>query len=75
MRRRRLILAVVVIVLLGLFLVVGFPLIRDLFTPPITGLPTAANPGNSLQARFTQTAQARASAGPAATRTPESTTQ
>lgn len=63
MRRRRLVVAglVIVVIILGLFLLVGVPLIRDTFTPPITGLPPTSQ-SNSLQARFTQTAAARASA-------------
>jgi hypothetical protein len=74
MPKRRLILTVVVIVavvVLGLFVIYGIPLIRDTFTPPITGLPTASS-GNSLQARFTQTAHAKTSA-PSAAQTPQST--
>ena len=49
---------IVVVILLGLFVVYGIPFIKDTFTPPITGLPTASA-GNSLQARFTQTAAAK----------------
>ena len=49
---------IVVVTLLGLFVVYGVPFIRDIFTPPITGLPTSSAV-NSLQARFTQTAAAK----------------
>ena len=76
MKRRRLILAVVLllaVIALGVFILVGIPLIRDTFTPPITGLPPTSA-GNSLQARFTQTAQAKAS-GASATGTPQATAQ
>jgi hypothetical protein len=62
MNRRRLILVIVLLVAViavGVFILVGIPLIQDTFTPPITGLPpTSAD--NSLRARFTQTAQAKA---------------
>ncbi len=70
MKRRRLIVAVflVVVLLLGVFLIYGIPAIQDMFTPPITGLP-ATSTGNSLQARFTQTALAR-NAAPGASQTP-----
>ena len=67
MNRRRVIRTialVIVIILLGVFVIYGIPFIRDTFTPPIVGLPTAqsgAQPGNSLQARYTQTALARQS--------------
>jgi hypothetical protein len=73
MKRRRLILAVVVLVviLLGVFVVYGIPLVQAMFTPPITGLPTTSA-GNSLQARYTQTAQARISA-PGGSATPQTT--
>jgi hypothetical protein len=63
MRNRRTVIAIfalVAVILLGLFVVFGLPLIQDMFTPPITGMPTAPA-GNSLQARFTQTAQAKQS--------------
>jgi hypothetical protein len=69
MRKRRLMIVVVVlvVVLLGAFVVFGIPLIQDMFTPPITGLPTtSASAGNSLQA---QTALAKKSA-PSITLTP-----
>ena len=64
MRKRKtigIVAAVVVVVLVGLFIIYGVPLIRDMFTPPIAGLPTASA-SNSLQARFTQTAAARLTA-------------
>jgi hypothetical protein len=63
MKRRRLILVVLllVVLLLGAFVVYGIPLIQAMFTPPITGLPTTSA-GNSLQARYTQTALAKTSA-------------
>jgi len=64
-RRKRMmtIAAVVLVILIGVFVVVGIPLIRDTFTPPISGLPTtsAGSTGNSLQARYTQTALAKQS--------------
>ena len=66
MKRRRLVLTVasiVLVILVGLFVIYGIPLIRDTFTPPISGLPTSASTtGNSLQARYTQTAQAKQAA-------------
>jgi len=70
MKRRRLIFVVLLIavVLLGAFVIYGVPLIQDMFTPPVTGLPTTSA-GNSLQARFTQTALAKSSAS-GATATP-----
>lgn len=58
-----------VVIALGVFVAVGVPLIRDTFTPPITGLPTSDS-GNSLRARFTQTAQAKTSIK-AASETPQ----
>ncbi|HLY25600.1 MAG TPA: hypothetical protein VKQ72_04630 [Aggregatilineales bacterium] len=76
MKRRRPILIAVVIVLLVLFVVfifVGIPLIRDSFSTPIPGLPTSApGSGNSLQARYTQTALAKTpgASGVAATAAP-----
>ncbi len=63
MRRRRLIITaalIAVIVLIGV-LVVAAPLIQDMFTPPIAGLPTV-NAGSSLRDRFTQTAAAKTQA-------------
>ena len=56
--------AIVLIILIGVFVVVGIPLIRDTFTPPISGLPTtsAGSTSNSLQARYTQTALAKQNA-------------
>lgn len=60
MKRRRLIFVLVLFVVILLSIFVAYPLVRDMFTPPITGLP-ATSAGNSLQARFTQTAQAKLS--------------
>ena len=55
--------AIILVILIAVFVVVGIPLIRDTFTPPISGLPTtsAGSTGNSLQARYTQTALAKQS--------------
>ncbi len=65
MKRRRMILVAVLVlavIALGAFILVGIPLIQDTFTPPITGLPPTSADNNSLRARFTQTAQAKATA-------------
>ena len=63
MKKRRPILIaalIVLVILLVVFIFVGIPLIRDTFSTPIPGLPTSApGTGNSLQARYTQTALAR----------------
>src|SRR5262249_46775127 len=75
-RRRRMILAavlVVVVVVIAAFLIIGVPLIQQPFTRPVTALPTA-NPGNSLRARYTQTAQAKANAA-SGEQTPQATSQ
>ncbi len=70
MGKRRLFLGIgllLLVVVLGLFVIYGLPLVQAMFTPPITGLPPTST-GNSLQARFTQTALAKtAAAGPTGT--------
>lgn len=70
MRKRRVFVVVLVVLLVaaaGLFAVYGVPLIEAMFTPPVTGLPPTSE-GNSLRARFTQTALARTTVpGPAST--------
>ncbi len=61
MQKRRLILGLgllVVVVVLVLVVIYGIPLVQAMFTPAITGLPPTPV-GNSLQARFTQTALAK----------------
>ncbi len=77
MKRRRPILIaalIVLLILLVIFIFVGIPLIRDSFSTPIPGLPTSApGSGSSLQARYTQTAQAKGT-GAASTGTPGAAT-
>ncbi len=61
MQKRRLILGIgllLVAVVLVLFVIYGIPLVQAMFTPAITGLPPTPA-GNSLQARYTQTALAK----------------
>ena len=56
------IVGVILVILVAVFVIYGVPFIRSTFTQPITGLPTAnGSTGNSLQARYTQTALAKQS--------------
>jgi hypothetical protein len=64
MKRRQIFLSiagVVLVLLVILFIGVGIPFIRDTFTTPIPGLPTANASASapSLRDRFTMTAAAR----------------
>ncbi len=58
MKRHRVILLVVLLLLVVLFVIFGVPLVRDMLTPPIVGLPTTGA-GDSLRDRYTQTALAK----------------
>jgi len=85
MSRCRLILAAVIVVAvlaLGVFVVVGIPLIRETETQPIVGLPTAnavstavSNGNDVFRTRYTQTALAKQQPAASVSQTPIASAQ